>query len=101
MVDDLIRGDKTERKAFPKGDQFAPEIQYFSDCIQKAREPEPSGEEGWCDVRVVEAILESARSERPVTLPPHARRRKPTLAQAAHERPVKKPKTIHAPSPSK
>ncbi|MEY2936020.1 MAG: hypothetical protein RL033_6769 [Pseudomonadota bacterium] len=100
LVHYLTLGEKTERKAFKKGDQFAPELKYFSDCILTGREPEPSGEEGWCDVRVAEAILESARQQRPIPLEPYARRRKPSLAQADHERPVKKPKTVHAPSPS-
>ena len=64
------------------------------------REPEPSGEEGFCDIRVVEAILESARDGRPVILAPYERKRRPTVDQADHARPVKKPKTVHAPSPS-
>jgi len=100
LVHHLTRGDKTERKAFKKGDQFAPELNYFSECILTGREPEPSGEEGWCDVRVVEAILESARSQRPVTLEPYVRRQRPALNQAEHERPVKKPQPVRAPSPS-
>lgn len=100
LVHHLTRGDKTERKVFKKGDQFAPELKYFSDCILAGREPEPSGEEGWCDVRVVEAILESGRSGGPVRLEPYSRRQKPVLAQADHERPVKKPEPVRAPSPS-
>lgn len=100
LVHHLTLGEKTERKVFEKGDQFAPELKYFSECILTGREPEPSGEEGWCDVRVVEAIFRSAREQRAVTLEPYARRRKPSLAQADHERPVKKPKTVNAPSPS-
>jgi predicted dehydrogenase len=100
LVHYLTRGDKTERKVFQKGDQFAPELKYFSECILSGREPEPSGEEGWCDVRVVEAILESARSQRPVLLDPYFRQRQPSFAQADHERPVKKAQPIRAPSPS-
>ena len=100
LVHHLTRGDKTERKVFQKSDQFAPELKYFSECILSGREPEPSGEEGWCDIRVVDAILESARSQRPVILQPYAREQRPSLAQADHERPVKKPQPIHAPSPS-
>jgi hypothetical protein len=100
LVHHLTIGDETERKAFKKGDQFAPELKYFSECILTGREPEPSGEEGWCDVRVVEAIFRSAREQRPVALEPFARRQQPSLAQADHERPVKKPKTVNAPSPS-
>ena len=40
-----LEGD-TKRTAFKQGDQFAPEIKYFSDCILENREPEPSAEEG-------------------------------------------------------
>ena len=94
-----VDGD-TKTKKFKKGDQFAPELRYFSDCILNDREPEPSGEEGFCDIRVVEAILESARDARPVMLAPYERRQRPTLDQADHARPVKKPKTVNAPSPS-
>jgi len=36
-----------------KGDQFAPELLYFSECIQKNRQPEPSGWEGLADVRII------------------------------------------------
>jgi predicted dehydrogenase len=100
LVHHLTRGEKTERKAFKRGDQFAPQLKYFSDCILTGREPEPSGEEGWCDIRVAEAILESARSQRPIALEPYVRRQRPSLAQADHERPVKKPQPIRAPSPS-
>lgn len=96
----LTIDDETKSRSFRKGDQFAPELRYFSDCILNDQEPEPSGEEGWCDVRVVEAILESARSGKPVSLPPHQRKRRPALAQGDHAPPIKKPKTIDAPSPS-
>ncbi|HKO95014.1 MAG TPA: Gfo/Idh/MocA family oxidoreductase [Polyangiaceae bacterium] len=100
LIHHLTLGDETKKSAFKKGDQFAPELKYFSDCILNGREPEPSGEEGWCDVRVVEAILESARTHRAVSLAPYARRRRPTKAQADQEPPVKKPPLVHAPSPS-
>jgi len=100
LIHYLTRQDETKKSTFKKGDQFAPELEYFSDCILRGREPEPSGEEGWCDVRVAEAILESARTQRPISLPPYARRRRPTLAQADRAPPVKKPSPVHAPSPS-
>ena len=100
LVHHLTIGEKTEKKTFKKGDQFAPELEYFSECILNGREPEPSGEEGWCDVRVVEAIFRSAQEQRPIALEPFARNRKPSLAQVDHKPPVKKPKTVNAPSPS-
>ena len=100
IVHHLTIDEETKTKKFKRGDQFAPELRYFSDCILDDREPEPSGEEGFRDVRVVEAILESARDGRPVTLAPLERKERPTLEQADHARPVKKPKTVNAPSPS-
>ena len=63
-------GKRTERKRFPKRDQFAPEIVYFSDCVREGRDPEPSGAEGLADVRVIEALGRSAAEGRPVRLPP-------------------------------
>jgi predicted dehydrogenase len=100
LMHHLTIDEDTKTKKFKRGDQFAPELRYFSECILEDREPEPSGEEGLCDVRVVEAILESARQDRSVPLPPYERRRRPSRDQADHVRPVKKPKTVNAPSPS-
>ena len=94
-----VDGD-VSKKSFPRGDQFAPEIEYFSRCILEGREPEPSAQEGLCDVRVVEAILESARERRPIELPPFDRRRGPSPDQEDHARPVGKQKPVNAPSPS-
>ena len=39
-----------------------PSSLYFSDCILKIAQPEPSGEEGLQDVRIVQALYESAGS---------------------------------------
>jgi predicted dehydrogenase len=50
-------------------DQFGAEIEYFSQCILNGVEPEPSGYEGMADVRVIEALLQSIRSGKPVKLP--------------------------------
>jgi glucose-fructose oxidoreductase len=47
---------KTRERVFPQRDQFAPQLIYFSDCILNDREPEPSGQEGEVDVRIIEAI---------------------------------------------
>lgn len=99
-VHHLTVGGRTHRTVFKKGDQFAPEISYFSDCILNQRDPEPSAEEGWCDVRVLEAIHESARTRRAVDLPAYERKRRPTLSLADFASPVSRPETVNAPSPS-
>jgi predicted dehydrogenase len=66
---EIVTGGTREHRQFPKIDQFAPELTYFSDCVLNDRQPEPGGFEGLQDVRVVEAIYRSARDGRPVTLP--------------------------------
>lgn len=55
-------------KKYPKKDQFAPELIYFSDCIQKKKKPEPSGEEGLADVKIIEALLLSIDLGAPIML---------------------------------
>jgi len=92
--------EKTTRKSFPKRDQFAPELLYFSDCILEDRQPEPSGREGLADVRVIRALHQSARTGRLVTRPEFERRHRPMLEMADDEPPVRMPELVHAESPS-
>jgi glucose-fructose oxidoreductase len=65
---ELTIGTRTSKRIFRKRDQFAPELIYFSDCILNDKEPEPSGHEGLADVRVIQAILQSAETNRPVAV---------------------------------
>ena len=78
---ELTVDGKTTRKRIGKRDQFAPELLYFSDCILKDREPEPSGEEGLQDVRIVQALYESAETGKAVAIPPFERTKRPTSKQ--------------------
>src|SRR5438552_14381245 len=71
-----IKGRQTE-KVFKAGDQFASELIYFSDCIMNDRAPEPSGREGLADVRVIDAIYESARIRRSVQIEPVRKQTRP------------------------
>ena len=66
----LIVDDTRLRRRGRKVDQFAAELRYFSDCILRERAPEPSGREGWWDVRIIEALYDSARRGERVALPP-------------------------------
>jgi predicted dehydrogenase len=93
-----IDGRKSSRKFFRR-DQFAPELVTFSRCILDGEQPEPSGEEGLADIRIIEALFESARTGRAVDLPPFERQRRPSLGQEMHMPPVEKPKLVNAPSP--
>ena len=95
-----IDGKKT-RRAAGKRDQFAAELLYFSDCILEDRVPEPSGEEGLQDVRIVEALYRSAQSGRPVRLPPFAERHWPSPTQRITRPGVRKPPLIKVQSASR
>jgi glucose-fructose oxidoreductase len=74
-------GERSRKKQFAKSDQFAPELLYFSDCILNNREPEPSGEEGLIDVRIIEGMMKSIRTGRWVALERKQRAKRPTLRQ--------------------
>jgi glucose-fructose oxidoreductase len=87
-----VDGKKT-RKKIGKRDQFAAELLYFSDCILKDREPEPSGGEGLQDVRIVEALYRSAKTGRPVRIPPFADK-KPDSRQKIRRPGVRKPELV-------
>ena len=96
----LTRDGKKTRKAVGKRDQFAPELVYFSDCILNDRKPEPSGEEGLQDVRIVQALYKSAASGRPVSIPRATRDARPTLRQRITRPGVRKPKLVKVQSAS-
>ena len=88
---ELTTGGRTVKRTFPKRDQFAPELIYFSDCILHNRNPEPSGHEGLADVRVIQAILQSAENNRPVTVKQTEIKRRPGLQQEIAKPAVTKP----------
>ena len=71
--------DKTQKRTFRTTDQFGPELVAFSRAVLEGAALEPDGEEGVADVRVIEAILRSAREGHPVKLAwmPRARRPEP------------------------
>jgi predicted dehydrogenase len=93
-------GEKSEKRQYAKRDQFAAEISYFSDCILKNREPEPSGQEGLADIRVIEGIYKAVKSGRVVKLPAFDKRRRPSLRQEIRKQPHGKPETVAVTPPS-
>jgi predicted dehydrogenase len=93
-----IDGKKTE-KTFKPGDQFAPELIYFSDCIIHDLAPEPSGNEGLADVRVINAIYESAEIRRAVRIEPVPKKRRPDETMQIKRPPVREPELIAAAAP--
>ena len=92
-------GKKPQRKTFPKRDQIAAELIAFARYIRKGREPEPSGEEGLADVRVIRALYKSAKSGRRVRLTAQEARRRPSSRQEKTRPPVRMPRMVHATPP--
>jgi len=86
----LTIGDERTEKKFPPGDQFAAELIYFSDCILNDRAPEPTGNEGLADVRVINAIYESARTGRSIQLEPVRKDTRPDPDMQIKHPPVEK-----------
>ena len=97
---ELTVNGKTTRKRIGKRDQFAPELLYFSDCILKNKEPEPSGYEGLQDVRIVQALYESAETGKAVAIPPYKPRKRPTADQQITRPGVKEPELVKVESAS-
>jgi glucose-fructose oxidoreductase len=97
---ELTVDGKTTRVRGKRSDQFAPELIHFSDCILKNRTPEPSGDEGLRDVRIVEALYESARKGRRIKLRPLESRRGPTRARRITRPPIEKPRLVKVQSAS-
>ncbi len=66
-------GQKEKEKSFKNTDHFGGEMKYFSDCILNGTDPEPDGEEGYADVRVLEGVLRALKSGTSERLEPFER----------------------------
>ncbi len=91
---------RTRERTFAKRDQFAPELISFSECILTGAAPEPSGWEGFADVRVIRALYRSAETGQPVTLPPFTKEDRASLAQEIRRPAVRKPNLVNTEAPS-
>ena len=100
LTQHLTFESKTHTRRFPAGDQFAAKLLYFSNCIRRNKEPEPSGLEGLIDVQIIQALYRSAAQGKPVKLALPAKRQWPMKGQEVHRPPVRKPMLVHTHSPS-
>ncbi|GGB22719.1 glucose-fructose oxidoreductase [Sphingomonas metalli] len=96
----VIGTDKTH-EAFRQTDHFGGQMRYFSECILEDRDPEPDGEEGLADLRVIEGIVQALQTGQPQKLPPFARLRRIDPAQVETLKHVKSPEPIGASSPTR
>ena len=83
-------GERRRSKVIAEEDQFGPELSYFSECVLRDRQPEPSGQEGLADVRIISAIYKSAAMRTPVRIEPVKIARRPGLEQLIRSPPVGK-----------
>jgi glucose-fructose oxidoreductase len=94
-------GGRTKTQHYPVHDQFAPQLRYFSNCILRDREPEPSGQEGMIDVTIIEALQRSARTGLPVRVKVASKRTRPSLKQVMRiPRPRESP-MVHVKPPTR
>lgn len=90
---------KGRKKSFGKRDQFAPELIHFSECVLQGREPGPSGATGLADVRIIEALYESAAKGHPVSIDAAQQPVVPSLEQEIRRSAVSEPELVHAEAP--
>jgi len=91
---------KTRKQTFKKRDQFAPVLLYFSDCVLKNRDPEPSGWEGLTDVRIIQALHQSAEKGNRISLEGLPRDERPGMEQEIQRPAFSKPELVHAEPPT-
>jgi glucose-fructose oxidoreductase len=97
---ELQSEERKSRRSFRKRDQIAAELRYFSECIQRNRDPEPSGSEGLADLVVIEAINASIASGRCEPISSIDAGQRPGPGQAAFVPPHGEPNLVHASPPS-
>jgi predicted dehydrogenase len=81
-------GGSDRKRHFSKRDQFAAELDNFSRCIIGDCEPEPAGQQGLADVRIIEAMHRSIESGRWINVNPLLLKRPPTLKKNIRRPPV-------------
>ncbi|MBN8554246.1 MAG: Gfo/Idh/MocA family oxidoreductase [Deltaproteobacteria bacterium] len=93
-------GDKKSKTKYSKRDQFGPELIYFSDCILKNKDVEPSGEEGLRDVKIIQALYASAERNIPIRLESlESKKNQPSVNQSIKVPPLEKAELVHAEPP--
>jgi len=97
---ELMEDEQKKVHSYKKRDQFAPELIYFSDCILQDKKPEPSGEEGLIDIKIIEALYKSARRRVPVKIGALPRVKHPRGDQRFACPSPKKPKLLHVEAPT-
>ena len=94
-------GEKKSKESFKNTDHFGGELKYFSDCILNDTEPEPDGEEGYADVRVLEGIIKAVETGQLVKLEPFTRSKRIDTEQKMMLGAVSTPELVNASNPGR
>jgi predicted dehydrogenase len=79
----LFEGQATDfQPSINEKDQFALEMDHMAYCVMSNQQPHTPGEEGLQDMKIVEAVYESVRTERSVKLSPSSA---PTRGPEPHD----------------
>ena len=98
----ITLGEKQSHQSFKNTDHFGGEMKYFSDCILDDRDPEPDAEEGYADVRVLEAIVRAVETGERQGLEPFTRtKRIDTEAQEERLAAKRSPELVNTSNPGK
>jgi glucose-fructose oxidoreductase len=97
----LVVGERVRRHRYAAHDQVAPELVHFSDCILRDEVPEPSGEEGLVDVRIVRALYRSAHEGRAIALEGLRRQLHPSELSMEIPADQPHPPLVHAHGPAR
>lgn len=96
----FTKDEKTSVKKYSKHDQFGAELIYFSECILKNTEPEPSLKEGLIDLQIIRAIERSCDLGEVVPVSTEAKAERPESSQRISKPGISKPNTVNVVSPS-
>jgi predicted dehydrogenase len=97
-----IDDEPPQERSFEPHDQLAAVFTYFSNCVLHDTDPEPSGQEGLIDIKIIRALLESIETGKFVSLagiesPPS----RPSAAQTIERPPlVAQPQLVNAADPA-
>ena len=62
------RGKETGLIEMPQINQFVAEMDHFAECVRENKEPRTPGEDGLADLKVIEALYQSAQSGKTVEM---------------------------------
>ena len=87
LKSEVTIGNWKIKEIFSRRDPYASELTYFSNCALQDLEPDPSGQTGLADVRIIRALQISAETRATVSIPQEG----PSQACEPHQRRLKQP----------